>query len=115
MHVAADPLFEVRCSGPSSMNDLCTTSNCLAVPGAFCSDKLNNTFGYLVAHVNESPQGQPEGEAFVVADKVADILQQEVARAVEVCKREVGHDLQCGVTQSAEVDKQNAGACTSIR
>ena len=49
---------------------------------------------YLVTHVQQGAQGQAEGEALVVADKVAHILQQKVARSVQVTVAQVGHDLQ---------------------
>lgn len=39
---------------------------------------------YLVAHVQKGAQGETEGEALVMAYKVAHILQQEVARPVQV-------------------------------
>jgi hypothetical protein len=47
--------------------------------------------GDLVAHVQEGAQGEPEGEALVVAHKVAYVLQQKVARPVEVGEGQVGH------------------------
>jgi hypothetical protein len=46
---------------------------------------------YLIAHVQQCAQGQPECEALVVADKVAHVLQEEVARAVHVTVRQVAH------------------------
>ena len=49
---------------------------------------------YLVAHVQQGAQGQAEGETLVVADKVAHILQQEIARSVQVAVAQVGHNLQ---------------------
>jgi hypothetical protein len=42
---------------------------------------------HLVAHVEQGAQGEAEGEALVVAHKVANILEQEVAGAVEICSR----------------------------
>ena len=45
----------------------------------------------LVAHVEEGAQGEAEGVGLVVADEVAHVLQQEVARAVEVGVRQVRH------------------------
>lgn len=47
----------------------------------------------LVAHVQQGAQGEAEGEALVVAHKVAHILQQEVARPVQVTVAQVRHHL----------------------
>ena len=48
---------------------------------------------YLVAHLQQGAQREAEGEALVVAHEVAHVLQQEVARPVEVGVRQERHDL----------------------
>lgn len=49
---------------------------------------------YLVTHVQQCANSEPERETLVVTDKVAHIFQQEVTWTVEVSKAQVRHHLQ---------------------
>ncbi len=60
----------------------------------------------LVAHIQQGAHCQPEGEALVVAYKVAHIFQKEVAWPVQVTVAQVGHHLH----QKAELEHKAAGA-----
>jgi len=60
----------------------------------------------LVAHIQQGAHCQPEGEALVVAHKVAHVLQEEVAWPVQVTVTQVGHHLH----QKAELEHKAAGA-----
>ena len=50
----------------------------------------------LVAHIQQGAHCQPEGEALVVAHKVAHVLQEKVTRPVQVTVTQVGHHLHQG-------------------
>ena len=48
---------------------------------------------HLVAEIQQRAQREPKGEGLVVAHEIAHVLQQEVARPVEVSVRQVRHHL----------------------